>query len=188
MSSKKGLSICVYCGSRSGKDARYSEVALKIGLEMASQDVNLVYGGGRVGLMGLVADTVLSKGRAVVGVIPKSLIQKEVAHQGLTELIEVDSMHQRKAIMEERSDAFLILPGGFGTMDEFFEILTWKQINIHQKPIGILNAFGYYDHLIAYMKKAIQEGFAAENDFTNLVISEDPKHLISELKRKTQEL
>jgi uncharacterized protein (TIGR00730 family) len=188
MSSKKRTAICVYCGSRSGKDARFSEMALKVGLEMAAQDVNLVYGGGRVGLMGIVADTVLSKGKEVVGVIPRNLFQKEVAHQGVTELVEVDSMNQRKAIMEERSDAFLVLPGGFGTMDEFFEILTWKQINIHQKPIGVLNALGYYDHLIAFMKKAVQEGFAAENDFTNLVISEDPKHLISELKRKTKEL
>lgn len=188
MAMKKRLAICVYCGSRSGKEARFSEMALKVGLEMAAQDINLVYGGGRVGLMGLVADTVLSKGKDVLGVIPRNLFQKEVAHQGLTELIEVDSMHQRKAIMEERSDAFLILPGGFGTMDEFFEILTWKQINIHQKPIGILNSFGYYDHLINFMKKAVQEGFATENDFTSLMISEDPKHLISQLKRKTREL
>lgn len=188
MPSKTRTAICVYCGSRSGKEARFSELALKVGLEMVVQDLNLVYGGGRVGLMGLVADTVLSKGREVVGVIPRHLFQKEVAHQGLTELIEVDSMHQRKAIMEERSDAFLILPGGFGTMDEFFEILTWKQIGIHQKPIGILNAYGYYDHLIAYMKKAIAEGFAAETDLSQIVISDDPKLVISELKRKTQEI
>lgn len=141
--------ICVFCGSNSGANPVYLETAEKVGKFLARENIELVYGGGRVGLMGKIADTVLANGGRVIGVIPKDLANVEIAHQGLTELHLVDSMHERKALMADFSDGFIALPGGFGTFEEFCEIITWAQLGIHRKPCGLLNADGFYDHLIA---------------------------------------
>ena len=141
--------ICVFCGSNNGANPVYQETAEKVGKFLAQENIELIYGGGRVGLMGTVADTVLANGGKVIGIIPESLAIREVAHEGLTELHVVDSMHTRKALMAEFSDGFIALPGGFGTFEEFCEIVTWAQLGIHQKPCALLNVEGFYDHLIA---------------------------------------
>jgi len=152
-------SICVYCGSSSGALPEYTQAATITGQLLASQGITLVYGGGNVGLMGAVADAALDAGGRVTGVIPQSLLDRELAHGGLTELIVVESMHQRKLAMADLSDAFIALPGGFGTFEELCEILTWAQLGIHQKPCGLLNVAGYYDLLIAMFDHASQQQF-----------------------------
>src|SRR5688572_17544390 len=146
---KRMKRICVFCGSNSGANPVYHETAEKVGKFLAQENIELVYGGGRVGLMGTVADTVLANGGKAIGIIPESLAIREVAHEGLTELHVVDSMHTRKALMAEFSDGFIALPGGFGTFEEFCEIVTWAQLGIHQKPCALLNVNGFYDYLIA---------------------------------------
>lgn len=151
--------VCVFCGSNSGLRADYRIAAQGLAVALAHRGFGLVYGGGNVGLMGHVADAMLQAGGQVIGVIPRALRDKEVAHQGVTELRVVDTMHQRKAMMHELSDAFIALPGGFGTLDEFFEILTWSQLGIHAKPCGLLNVAGYYDSLLAMLDHAVGEGF-----------------------------
>lgn len=153
--------LCVFCGSASGVKPGYPAMARQLGREMAERGVSLVFGGGGIGLMGILADAVLAAGGEVIGVIPRGLASKEVAHQSLTTLHVVETMHQRKAMMAELSDAFLALPGGFGTFDELFEIITWSQLGIHRKPIGILNADGYFDPLITLIDHAVVEGFAS---------------------------
>ena len=140
-------SIAVFCGSGSGKNGSFLNVARKLGKALAEKDVHLVYGGAKIGLMGAVANGSLENGGTVIGVIPHFLKTKEVAHDQLSQLISVSSMHERKVKMYELADGFIILPGGFGTMEEFFEILSWAQLGLHQKPIGVLNVDGYYDHL-----------------------------------------
>ena len=152
--------LCVFCGSAGGVRPGYTAVAQQLGREMAQRDVGLVYGGGGIGLMGILADAVLDAGGEVTGVIPRGLASKEVAHPALTTLHVVETMHQRKAMMAELADAFLALPGGFGTFDELFEIITWSQLGIHRKPIGILNADGYFDPLVSLIDHAVDEGFA----------------------------
>jgi uncharacterized protein (TIGR00730 family) len=151
--------VCVFCGSNPGLRADYRIAAQDLAVALAHHGFGLVYGGGNVGLMGHVADAMLEAGGQVIGVIPRALRDKEVAHQGVTELRVVDTMHQRKAMMHELSDAFIALPGGFGTLDEFFEILTWSQLGIHAKPCGLLNVAGYYDSLLAMLDHAVGEGF-----------------------------
>lgn len=151
--------ICVYCGSSSGKHPEYTEQAHAFGTEMARRDIALIYGGGNVGLMGVVADAVLAGGGRVVGVIPRQLVELEVAHPGLSELVVVETMHQRKTRMYELSDAFVALPGGFGTMDEMFEMLTWAQLGLHRYPCAFLDVHGYYDNLRAMMDHMVGEGF-----------------------------
>jgi len=151
--------VCVFCGSNSGLRADYRIAAQGLAVALAHRGFGLVYGGGNVGLMGHVADAMLQAGGQVIGVIPRALRDKEVAHQGVTELRVVDTMHERKAMMHELSDAFIALPGGFGTLDEFFEILTWSQLGIHAKPCGLLNVAGYYDSLLAMLDHAVGEGF-----------------------------
>lgn len=152
-------SICVFCGAAFGKRPVYTEAAEALGRTLAEQQLTLVWGGGKVGLMGVVADAALAAGGETVGVIPGFMVEKELAHPDSTELIEVDSMHSRKALMAERADGFIALPGGFGTLDELFEILTWAQLHIHAKPIGLLNVDGYFDPLLAWVDHAEREGF-----------------------------
>jgi len=153
--------ICVFCGSSSGGEAIYSETASNVGEFLAAKGIELVYGGGRVGLMGTVADAVLANDGTVIGIIPAALDKKEIAHKGLTELHIVDSMHERKAKMAELSDGFIAMPGGFGTFEEFCEIVTWAQLGIHQKPCGLLNVRGFYDPLIKQFDYSTSSGFVS---------------------------
>ena len=152
-------SICVFCGSNTGNNAAYAETGIALGRFIAENNIRLVFGGGKVGMMGIVADSVLQNAGKVLGIIPEFLSLKEVEHAGVTEMIRVKNMHDRKMIMYDQSDAFIILPGGTGTMDEFFEILTWSQLGLHSKPIGILNIAGYYDPMIAQLDKMVAEKF-----------------------------
>lgn len=152
-------SVCVFCGSSSGNDPAYRATATDVGQTLAAGGITLVYGGGRVGLMGILADAALAAGGRVIGVIPEPLAAKEIAHSGLTKLHLVRSMHERKALMMELSDGFIALPGGFGTLEEFFEVLTWGQLGIHRKPCGLLNVAGYYDPLVAFLDSATDRGF-----------------------------
>lgn len=153
-------SLCVYCGSQVGRDARHVETALNLGHAMAARGITLVYGGGGIGLMKEVADAVIEGGGHVIGVIPEHLARIEVQHTGVTELLRVGSMHERKQIMFERSDGYIVLPGGFGTLDEFFEVLTWRQIGLHDKPTVILDETGYWRPLQALLEHVAKEKFA----------------------------
>lgn len=155
-------SIAVFCGSREGYNPVHREQAYRLGGLLAEKDIHLVYGAAKVGLMGAVADGVLNNNGSVTGVIPHFLEQKEIVHEGLSELILVNTMHERKLKMYDRSDAFMVLPGGWGTMEEMFEILTWGQLGMHEKPIGVLNINGYYDPLKAQNTMMVQEGFLSE--------------------------
>lgn len=155
--------ICVYCGSRKPNDTDLADLAVQLGKWIAQKDWEVVYGGGKVGMMGLVSDAALSENGKVTGVIPTALKKAEIVHPGLTNLHETQDMHTRKALLETLSDAFVVLPGGYGTMDEFFEILTWKQLGIHKKPIILVNAKGYYDGLETFSKRALSEDYIREN-------------------------
>jgi len=156
--------ICVYCGSSSGNHPIYAEAACELADALLRHDLELVYGGANKGIMGVIADAVLEKGGKVHGIIPKMLCEKELAHQGLTELHIVASMHERKTMMAALSDGFIAMPGGFGTLEEIIEIITWGQLKFHDKPCGLLNVAGYFDHLLAYIDHAMAEGFLrAEN-------------------------
>jgi uncharacterized protein (TIGR00730 family) len=152
-------SVCVFCGSNYGDNPVYREMAAVMGRKLAMAGLRLVYGGGKVGLMGVLADSALAAGGEVVGVIPQAIVDMEVAHLGLTELIVVQSMHERKARMAEASDAFIALPGGYGTFEEFCEVLTWSQLGFHDKPCGVLNVGGFYDPLLALFDRAVQDRF-----------------------------
>jgi uncharacterized protein (TIGR00730 family) len=156
-------SLCVYCGSSSGGNPEYTEAAKAFGTRLAKEGIALVYGGGKVGLMGTVADAVLAAGGRVIGVIPRQLVEKEVAHTGLSELQVVETMHERKTRMYELSDAFVALPGGFGTMDEMFEMLTWAQLGLHSYPCAFLDVRGFYAGLAASMDHMVAEGFVKKN-------------------------
>jgi uncharacterized protein (TIGR00730 family) len=169
--------VCVFCGSNPGLRADYRGTAQGLAVALARHGSGLVYGGGKVGLMGHIADAMLLAGGEVIGVIPRALRDKEVAHQGITELHVVDTMHQRKAMMNQMSDAFIALPGGFGTLDEFFEILTWSQLGIHAKPCGLLNVAGYYDSLLAMLDHAVAEGFLRPAH-RHLVIAENDADIL----------
>ena len=151
--------ICVFAGSSAGSQPEYARTANDLGRALADRQIDLVYGGARVGLMGVVADAVLASGGQVVGGIPEALVAKEVAHQGLSELRIVGSMHERKAAMAELADGFIALPGGWGTLEEFFEVLTWGQLGLHRKPCGLLNTTGYFDGLLSFVDHSIHEGF-----------------------------
>lgn len=174
-------SICVFCGSSKGFDSLHSDVARVLGVMLAKRNIRLVYGAGNIGLMGVIADAVLENGGQVLGVIPGFLKEKEVCHTGLTELIVTNTMHKRKEIMAENSDGFIILPGGYGTLDEFFEILTWRQLHLHNKPIGVLNVNGYYDHLLAHVKHMWREGFLREANLSLITVSEDIPELLEKM-------
>ena len=153
------MRICGFCGSSSGRNPAYAAAAVALGKCLAEHGINLVYGGASVGLMGVLADSVLASGGQVVGVIPKALADKEVAHRQLTELHVVDSMHERKALMADLADGFIALPGGFGTVEELCEIITWGQLGLHRKPIGLLNVDGYYESLLAFFDRAVSDRF-----------------------------
>ena len=153
------FSICVYCGSRPGTEPAFAEAAREVGLWIAQNKGQLVYGGGHNGLMGMMADACLQAGGRVVGVIPKALVEKEWARSGCSELHVVENMHERKSLMAEHADAFLAMPGGIGTFEEFFEVWTWRQLGYHDKPVGLLNIQGYYDNLLAFLSTSVQQGF-----------------------------
>src|SRR2546423_12186279 len=155
--------ICVFCGSNAGARPEYRKAAVELAEALADQRLGLVYGGASVGLMGVIADTVLARGGEVIGVIPRALFRREVAHDHLTTLHEVGSMHERKALMADLSDGFIALPGGFGTFDELFEITTWAQLGLHTKPIGLLNVAGYFTPLLTMVSHAVTEGFLPPN-------------------------
>ena len=174
----KVKSVCVFCGSRVGDNPAYALAASHLGTLLASKNIQLVYGAGNIGLMGVVADACLAANGKVVGVIPTKLVEKEVAHKGLTELIVVESMHERKALMATKSDAFVALPGGFGTCDELFEILTWAQLGIHHKPIGILNTDGFFNPLLAWIDQMIDQGFVKQRFKELLLVAEKPDELM----------
>ncbi|MGC8642201.1 MAG: TIGR00730 family Rossman fold protein [Isosphaeraceae bacterium] len=173
--------ICVFCGSSSGIAPAYATVARQVGEALVRHGVDLVYGGGQVGLMGIVADAVLEAGGKAFGVIPQALATKEIAHHGLTELHVVSGMHERKALMATLSTAFLTLPGGIGTFEEFFEILSWGALGIHRKPIGILNVDGYFDPLNALLDHGITQQFIRPASLHPLIVADDPDSIIRQL-------
>jgi len=170
--------ICVYCGSNPGRLPEFRGAARLLGYEMASRGLGLVYGGASIGMMGAVADAVLERGGQAIGVIPYSLATKEVSHDGLDELIVVDSMHERKARMAELSDGFIALPGGWGTIEEIFEMLTWAQLGFHEKPCGLLNVASYYDPLFAFLENAIEQQFVKEAYRPMIMMDEAPAELL----------
>jgi uncharacterized protein (TIGR00730 family) len=174
--------LCVFCGSSSGARPLYAEAAAQLGRDLASSKIALVFGGGRVGLMGILADSVLSAGGQAIGVMPRALVEKEIAHTSLTELHVVESMHQRKALMADLADAFLLLPGGFGSWEEFFEVVTWLQLGIHSKPCAVLNVAGYYDMLLSLTSHALKEGFLRSAHKEMLIVEEDPVRLLGRLE------
>jgi uncharacterized protein (TIGR00730 family) len=170
--------LCVFCGSSSGRNPVYKQTAERLGELLAKRDISLIYGGGKVGLMGVLADTCLAKGGRVVGVIPQILVDKEVAHAGLTQLHVVSSMHQRKALMADLADAFLALPGGFGTWEEFFEVLTWSQLELQRKACALLNVEGYYDPLLALADRAVRDGFLRSANRDLMVADTDLERIL----------
>lgn len=171
--------ICVYCGSSYGNSEATRELARELGQELAKQGIGLVYGGAAIGIMGIVADAVLSGGGRVTGVIPKNLSVREVVHESLTELHVVGSMHQRKALMEKLSDGFITLPGGLGTLDELFEILTWAQLGIHSKPVGILDNSSYFTDLMAFLDRSVKEGFVKAAHRNMLLLENNARALLA---------
>jgi uncharacterized protein (TIGR00730 family) len=173
--------ICVFTGSRRGARPDYAAAARRIGRELAARGYGLVYGGGNVGLMGIVADAVLEQQGHVIGVIPAAFVEKEVAHQGLSELRIVQSMHERKAMMAEASHAFIAMPGGIGTMEEFFEVLSWAQLGLHNKPCGLLNVCAYYRRLVEFMDYAVEQDFLKPKHRELLVVESDPGELLDRI-------
>ena len=173
--------VCVYCGSSAGNDPVYVEYARKLGQELAKQGIALVFGGGSVGLMGEIADSVLDAGGKVFGVIPRKLQDLEVGHNSCTELFVVDGMHARKMMMAQLSDAFIAMPGGWGTLEELFEVTTWTQLNFHKKPVGILNVNGYYDHLLKWVAHAGEQGFIGPLHQNLVASSDSPSELLEML-------
>jgi hypothetical protein len=170
--------ICVFTGSRHGARSEYAEAAKRLGRELVARNYGLVYGGGNVGLMTVIADAVLELNGHVTGVIPDSLVSKEVAHEGLSDLRVVNSMHERKALMAELSDGFIAMPGGIGTLEEFFEVLSWAQLGIHEKPCGLLNVCGYYDPLIQFIDHAVSEDFIKPKHRALLVVESESLKLL----------
>lgn len=174
--------VCVFAGSSSGRGATYLSAATMLGQALAERGIGLVYGGARVGMMGAVADAVLAGGGEVIGVIPRSLVEKEVAHTGLTDLRVVTSMHERKALMADLSDGFIAVPGGWGTLDEFFEILTWAQLGIHRKPCGLLNVEGYFDRLLSFLDHTVDQGFVRREYDSLFTVSAEPSSLLATMR------
>jgi uncharacterized protein (TIGR00730 family) len=170
--------VCVFTGSRVGARANYSDAARELGRVLVERGYGLVYGGGNVGLMGVLADSVLEHHGHVIGVIPEAFVEKEVAHQGLSELQIVKSMHERKAMMGDLSDGFIAMPGGIGTMEEFFEVLSWAQLGLHGKPCGLLNVGGYYQRLVQFLDYAVDEDFLKPKHRALLIIEAEPQELL----------
>jgi len=173
--------ICVFCGSSAGDDPRFLDIARRLGSLIAGRGLGLVYGGATVGLMGAVADAVLAGGGHVTGVIPSRLVERELAHHGLPDLRVVASMHERKALMADLADAFIALPGGIGTLEETFEVLTWAQLGLHHKPVGLLDAGGYYGSLLAFLDHAVASRFVRPEHRSMLLVDEDPGRLLDRL-------
>ncbi|HYT91095.1 MAG TPA: TIGR00730 family Rossman fold protein [Gemmataceae bacterium] len=176
--------LCVFCGSSVGGRETYVETTRRLGETMVRHGLGLVFGAGHIGLMGVLADAVLAAGGEAIGVIPQALVDRELAHERLTQLHVVDTMHQRKALMADLADAFVALPGGYGTADELFEILTWAQLGLHQKPIGLLNIRGFFDPLIAWVDHCVREGFIRPQYRDLLAISTESGHLLDLLSRR----
>ncbi|WP_140631346.1 TIGR00730 family Rossman fold protein [Methylibium rhizosphaerae] len=177
----KTLTVCVYCGSRFGNRPEYEAAALELGGLIGRNGWQLVYGGGNVGLMGVVADAAIESGARVVGIIPESLMKREVGHRGLAELHVVQTMHERKQMMAERADVFVALPGGIGTFEELFEVWTWHQLGYHDKPIGLLNVAGYYDTFLDFMSQTTEAGFLSETQLKTLQVDTDAVRLLQRL-------
>ncbi|CAG4888800.1 LOG family protein [Paraburkholderia saeva] len=175
--------VCVYCGSSDGARPLYAEAARAFGRALVKADLALVYGGGKVGLMGVIANEVMAAGGRAIGVIPELLVNKEVGHDGLTELHVVPDMHQRKKMMADLSDAFVAMPGGAGTLEELFEVFTWAQLGYHQKPVAVLNIDGFYDPLVSLLRHTVDEGFMQQKYFDILQIDANPEALIGKLQR-----
>lgn len=175
------ITLCVFCGSRHGAKPVYAEATRAVGTALAERGWQLVYGGGNVGLMGVLADAARDGGARVTGVIPQSLMAREVGHRGLDELLIVPSMHARKRRMAERADAFLALPGGLGTFEELFEIWTWRQLGYHQRPIALLNTAGYYDPLLRFLQDAVSQGFITRAQSEMLLVDDDPAALLDRI-------
>jgi uncharacterized protein (TIGR00730 family) len=178
-------SVCVFCGSSPGAQSVYADAAREMGRTLANRRIRLIYGGGHVGLMGVLADAAMAAGGDVIGVITEGLQLREVGHKGLADLRVVPSMHERKALMASLSDAFIALPGGAGTLDELFEAWTWTQLGIHRKPIGVLNTAGYYDPLLTFLSRAVAERFIRADDFAAVVVEPDPAPLLDRLATAT---
>jgi uncharacterized protein (TIGR00730 family) len=173
--------ICVFCGSRVGLQPTFAQTAVSLARQLARRNLELVYGGGGIGLMGVLADAALQEGVKVTGVIPSALAEREVAHTGLTSLHVVGSMHERKALMAELSDGFIAMPGGFGTLEEFCEVLTWAQLGIHNKPLGLLNVARYYDDLLRMFDHAVSEGFVRPHTRALIIHSDSPDTLLERI-------
>ena len=176
-------SIVVFCGSSSGTELQYAKDAYQLGATFVAKGIQLVYGGAKIGIMGQVAAGVLKNGGKVIGVIPEFLKKKEVFHEGLTELIVTQNMHDRKLRMHELSDGILMLPGGFGTLEEFFEMLTWAQLGLHQYPIGILNTNGFYDPLLEMMQQMVAKGFVKQENWDSILVDTDIDQLLQKMER-----
>jgi uncharacterized protein (TIGR00730 family) len=170
--------ICVFCGASTGRDPRYRETAEAVGASFARRGIELVYGGGRLGLMGAVADGALAAGGRVTGIIPAGLVDRELAHTGVTDLRVVTTLHERKALMAELSDAFIALPGGLGTLEELAEVLSWAQLELHAKPVGALDVGGFFAPLVAYLDHATKEGFVAPGHRDLLLVDDDLDRLL----------
>ena len=179
--------VCVFCGASTGRLPAYADAARALGAAIARRGLGLAYGGGRVGLMGAVADGALGGGGEVVGVIPQELVDRELAHGGLTDLRVVGSLHERKALMAELSDGFVALPGGFGTLDELLEQLTWSQLGLHAKPVGLLDVEEYWRPLIELARHATEEGFVRESDLAAIAVASEPDVLLDRLEKMTHE-
>lgn len=177
-------SVCVYCGSSFGSDERFATAARRLGEKLAAEGRTLVYGGGCVGLMGVLADAALAAGGKVIGVIPQTLVDREVAHHGVSELRIVTSMHERKALMAELSDGFLALPGGIGTLEELFEAWTWGQLGLHDKPYGLLNVAGFFDPLLTFLDSQVQARFVKQEHRDLLLVADDMDDLVAAMERQ----
>lgn len=177
--------VCVFCGSKHGRQTGYTMAARKTGRVLAEQGMGLVYGGGDVGLMGEVADAALEAGGEVTGIIPSFMVGQEVAHHGLTDLEVVDSMHERKARMAELADGFVALPGGWGTLEELFEVVTWAQLGLHAKPVGLLDVGGFFDDLLQFLDRAVAEGFVTEAHRGLLTADDDIERLLDAMARSS---
>ena len=177
------MKVCVFCGSSMGNDPRYQEAAAQLGEVLAQNDCTLYYGGANVGLMKIIADKMLERGKRVVGIIPKLITDMEIAHEGVTEMIEVDTMSERKLMLISESDAFIAMPGGFGTLDEIFEITVQNQLRISDKPVALYNTLNYYDSMIQFIDHAVSQGFIRKEHRDNIIISDNPETLFKELSR-----
>lgn len=176
------MRLCVFCGSNAGQDPIYIETARSLGKALARNGIDLVYGGASVGLMGAVADSALAHGGRVIGVMPQALVDKEIAHNGLSDLRVVGSMHERKALMAELADGFIALPGGLGTFEELFEVWTWAQLGYHEKPCALLNAGGFYDKLTSFLDDVVERGFVKPVHRAMLIVESDPAALIEAIR------